>query len=163
MRLKIRETIDEIFYVDLIKDGISNSLCEDQILPDEEILPKNRYSNILDTRQFLALYLKPLAERIKRLRFIKDSYVHCPDDEDNDGLSNYVRIEFNHPECISTDEIHNFYSYSIRFSDHKHEKALQKRDVIDSQEIVGMKPKDFVNVGWDIFTYYVDDIKDYLK
>lgn len=159
MKLRVEEEYENVFYIDLIKEGFPNSLCEDQVLPDETILPKNRYSDPVDTRNFLSLYLEPLAQKIKKLRYIKNAYVHSPKDEDIDGMSNYVRIEFNHPIGISDEEIHNFYSYSIRFSDHKHDEAEQNKDVIESYEIVGEKPKDLPDIGWEIFMDYVDEIK----
>lgn len=163
MKLRIREDIENVIYVDFIKGDCERNLHEDQVLPDEIILPKNRYSDPVDTRQFLAMYLEPLATKIRKLHFIKNAYVHSAEDEDNNGMSNYVRIEFEHPYGISDKEIRDFYFYSIRFSDHKHIEAEQKHDVIESYEIVGEQPQNLCDIGWEIFNDYVEDIKQSIK
>ena len=78
-------------------------------------------------------------------------------------MSTYVRIIFKHPYGISEDEISNYYYYTIRFSDHKHEEAEKYQDVLESFEVVGEKPSDFSDVGWEIFEDYVEDIKNFIK
>lgn len=159
MKLYIRESNDDIIYIDIIKGCANEDLTEDQIEPDEIILPSNRYSDYMDTREFLSYYLQPLADRINRLRYIQNAYVHCSDDTGVKGMSNYVRIEFKHPIGLPESEIYGFYYYSIRFSDHGHESAKDKRNVIDRYEIVGTKAKDLESIGWDIFESNVETIK----
>lgn len=40
MKLRIKENIDNIMHVDVIKGDTQENLHEDQVLPDEIILPK---------------------------------------------------------------------------------------------------------------------------
>ena len=51
MKLKILESPESKFYIDLIKGGSLDDLYEDIILPDETIKQSDMYSDKVDTRK----------------------------------------------------------------------------------------------------------------
>lgn len=163
MKLMILEDQENKFYIDIIKGGNIDGLYEDIILPDDTIKQSDMYSDKVDTRKNISTYLEPLASKIRKLHYIETAYTHYPKENSNDGLSSYVRIIFKHPYGISDEEINDHYYYTIRFSDHKHEEAEEHYDAIESYEVVGEKPTDLSDIGWEIFEDYADEIKDEIR
>lgn len=158
MKLRISESEQTIIYVDFIKDDMSDfQLDEDQVFPDEPILNADEYNDLLDTRNSIAEYLGGLSMRIEVYPYVDRSYVYTS--KADSGLSNYVRIIFDHPSGLSEEEIIEHYRYSIRFSDHKHEEAKQDVKILDSVEVVGMKPKNFEKAGIKVFNSCVSDVQ----
>lgn len=160
MKLRIAESDDVSIFADFIKDdSVRGDLTEDQLAPDDLIKHGYEYNNALDTRDFLSLYLEPLVDRIKVYPYVDDAYIDYPDDENNSGLSNYVRIVFKHPRGISRDEVREHYRYSIRFSDHRHEEAKKDVKILDSVEVVGRMPKNFEKAGIKVFNKCISDVE----
>ena len=159
MKLLIEENKDITVFADFVKEISETDLTEDQVLPDEYILPAKEYEDSIDTRKYLSRYLKALSDRLKAYPYVEKSWVKTPKKTVERGLSNYVRIVFNHPKGISEDEIEQHYTYSIRFSDHKHEEAKQDVKILDSVEVVGMKPKNFEKARIKVFNSCVSDVQ----
>lgn len=140
--LEGEELNDDVFYVSLLKfEDTLNNIQEDMILPDEEIMSGDNYSDQYDTRKFLKNYLDSIASQIKsNYPCIKVCYVRPASKKTRRGLSNYIDIIFKHPKDITSDEEEEHYKYSIRFSDHDPEEG---DDLIGNVKIIGMKPKNF--------------------
>lgn len=159
MKLLIEENKDITIFADFVKEISETDLTEDQVLPDEYILPAKEYEDSIDTRKYLSRYLKALSDRLKAYPYVEKSWVKTPKKTVERGLSNYVRIVFNHPKGISEDEIEQHYTYSIRFSDHRHEEAKKDVKILDSVEVVGRMPKNFEKAGIKVFNKCVSDVE----
>ena len=161
MKLRICEDEEPIFYVDFIKDDGTFDLNEEQIMPDEVILKGNQYFDELDTRKSLAEYLDSLKLKLSVYPYVER--VHVKKSKAKTGLSNYVQIIFKHPKGISDEEVIAHYRYSIRFSDHLHEDAKKDPRILDSLEVVGMKPKNFEKSGIRVFNRAIADVQNEIK
>ena len=153
----INENIDEIdIYVDMLPyEETLESVSEDMIQPDEEIKDGSAYFDEIDTRKFLKMYLKnDVVPTIKTYPTVKSCWVRNASEDTKTGLSNYVDLIFKHPENVTKDEIESFYTYTIRFSDHKHGDAEMLPNVIKSVDVIGMKPKNFVKTARSVFNRY---------
>ena len=163
MKLMIKESEDTRIFIDLIRGMNPDDLQEDIIPADEPLKQGKDYNDPVDTRKNLSVFLTPLAARIRRLHCVEKVEQYYPENPNNEGLSNYIRITFKHPYGISDDEIYDYYFYTIRFSDHGHEEARDDYDIIDSQEVIGQKPKDLTDIGWKIFEDNLDWIESEIK
>ena len=161
MKLRIYESEEPVFYIDFIKDDGTFDLTEDKVLPDEVILKGDQYNDELDTRDELFNYLQSLAAKINIYPYVVRSWVY--ESPAKTGLSNYIRIIFKHPRGISDEEIIAHYRYSIRFSDHLHEDAKKDPRILDSLEVVGMKPKNFEKSGIRVFNRAIADVQNEIK
>ena len=164
MKLRIRESNEQTIYVDLIRGScLSDYLHEDTIAPDEEIKMGYQYDNPLETRENISKYLEPLVCKIRKEHCVNKVSRHWAKKESNNGLSNYVEIIFKHPYGIDEYEIEDYYTYTIRLSDHGHDEAKEYYDVIDSKHIVGKVPNDLCSIGWEVFETNLDRVVDEIE
>ena len=149
-------------YVDMLPyEETLEMVVEDMIQPDEKIKSGDDYSDQIDTRKFLKLYLKnDVVPTIKTYPSVKSCWVRNASEETRTGLSNYVDLIFKHPKDLTKEEIEGFYTYTIRFSDHKHDETEILPHVIKSVHIVGMKPKNFEKTARSVFNRYRQKAQD---
>ena len=77
------------------------------------------------------------------------------------GLSNYIDIEFSHPDFISEMDVAKIYSYTIRISDHK--DTHPEKGPVEPVHIVGMKPKNLRKSVIKIFKQKLSEVQASIK
>lgn len=145
MKLRIKESIDDVVYVGLMRysDAIDD-ITEDMIQPDEVIKSGSDYNDQYDTRKFIVMYLKGVAENLKKFKSVKECKARPASKKTKKGLSGYLDIELEHPSDLNDDEVEKNYMFTIRYSDHK---PSNTDNLIGNLLIIGMKPKNFEKVA----------------
>ena len=164
LRLFESEEIEYIYinmvpYMDTLEEDI---LQEDKVPPEFEFEKDHVYQNELDTRWNILLdYITPLGKEIKdRFDFVKECNPR-PSDPKNSGLSNYLDIVFTYPETVSEEEVDEFYTYTIRFSDHK--DLHPENGPTEKVPLIGMKAKNIRKSGMRVFIRKIADAQDKIK
>ena len=96
-------------YVDMLPyEETLEMVVEDMIQPDEKIKSGDDYSDQIDTRKFLKLYLKnDVVPTIKTYPSVKSCWVRNASEETRTGLSNYVDLIFKHPKDLTKEELNS--------------------------------------------------------
>lgn len=158
IKLETKETDNYEMYISVVPySETTNGIVEDMIQPDDIIMTADNYNDILDTRLFIGMYLKPIASDIKNLPYVNNAWVRKASKKTEKGLSNYIDIVFKHPNGITKGEIKEGYTYSIRFSEHK---TAKKDNLIYCVDMVGMKPKKFEKKVNNILKKHIDIVQD---
>ena len=149
--------IQTVPYYDLI-----NNLVEDIVNKDDILQHYTKYTDTVDTRKNIAKYLQPVSRRIKDENdFVISSYVDTSPDRIKKGLSNYIEVEFKHPEDVEEEYIDTYYKYAIRFSDHLPKRT--KKYKTSQVPIVGMKPKNLEKAAIKHFKSSLADIESRIR
>lgn len=159
MKLNILEDNDKfIIYVDIVPYIMT--LNEDKVPETHKFDPKHKYNNIKDTRwNILTDYIVPIADKFENYDFIDETEARTSGKDDS--LSNYIDIVFIHPSELTDSEIKEFYSYTIRFSDH--ENKHPEFSPVEEVNMNGMIAKNLQKSAMKIFKSKISDIKNDIK
>ena len=112
-------------YLQMMRYSDFIALLKEEVLSNSDIIKNgDDYEDPIETRRSIKYHLKKFANKLRSMEFVDDAFVDIS--QSNRGLSNYVTIVFNHPDDISKQEKKDYYSYTIRFSDHDNKHPKEK-------------------------------------
>ena len=161
MRLQINESNHITLYIDMVSFSQDCQVNED-IDPDFVFTDDGFYDSDISVRWDILLeYIIPIADEIENFPFVSDTNPYSSSPNNTDGLSNYIGIEFNHPDFIPEDKLDELYRFKLRFSDHenKHPENGQTEEI----NMIGMKPKNLRKSAMKIFKSKLSDIQANIK
>ena len=164
MKLRIRETNEEdfIIYVDMVPYSYKSELSEDKIDPEFTFEKGHVYNSDIDTRWcILTNYIVPISNKIKSYSFVKKTDPYASSVKNEDGLSNYLGIEFIHPDGVPESALDEFYRFKLRFSEH--EDKHPENGPVEPVHMIGMKAKNLQKAAMRIFKTKVADIQNNIR
>lgn len=164
LTLKEDEPDEFILYVDMVPylDTVEDTISEELIQPEDTIKCGDSYLDQVETRLYIKeRYLEPIADELKLLPYIENASARNSKMSNPRGLSNYIDIEFSHPDFISEQDVKEFYTYTIRVSDHV--DTHPENGPVEPVPIVGMKPKNLRKSIIKIFKIKLIDVQNNIK
>lgn len=161
VKLQINESDSVILYIDMVSFSQDYKVNED-IDSDFVFTDGGFYDSDISVRWDILLeYIIPIADEIENFPFVSDTNPYSSSPNNTDGLSNYIGIEFNHPDFIPEDKLDELYRFKLRFSDHenKHPENGKTEEI----NMIGMKPKNLRKSAMKIFKSKLSDIQANIK
>lgn len=151
------------FFVILENYNIYKIIKEEKLKSDDVIQDGNSYKDQVETRRSISKHLKTLANRIRKLLFVKECNVDISPDKIKRGLSNYIEVTFDHPDDISKSDKNKYYRYTIRFSDHDDSHSNERIHKTSYVDIVGKKVKNLEKAGMKLFWDCLSEIQQHIN
>ena len=165
----ILEYNDDLYDITILPYSFAKYfMYEDIINPEDTILDGDSYSDPFDSRVNINPYLTNLINTLNNLPYVYNCETHYARQSVTRGISNYINVEFNHPEDISNSELNKLYKLTLRFSDHDAPKDDTGKEInlfpengpFKTLKIVGIKANDISKEGYNLFMGTLPEIVD---